>query len=231
MTDMSEIVLLTLRVAVTGIVVAAPIAFGFAYVLARGRFVGRSVLSALIMLPLVLPPVVTGLILLDLFGPKGPLGQFFALFGLEFGFRWTGAALAAGLVALPLMVRPMRLVLEGVDPALHEALAVAGHGRWSRLVRLDLPLALPGLLAGLILGFAKALGEFGATITFVANIPGETQTLSLAIFSALQTADGMGTVYLLSGISISISIIAVVASEVLVERVSKKLSGRERGHA
>lgn len=228
---MSEIVLLTLRVAVTGVVVAAPIAFGLAFVLARGRFVGRSLLSALIMLPLVLPPVVTGLILLDLFGPKGPLGQFFALFGLEFGFRWTGAALAAGLVALPLMVRPMRLVLEGVDPALHDALAVAGHGRWSRLIRLDLPLALPGLLAGLILGFAKALGEFGATITFVANIPGETQTLSLAIFSALQTADGMGTVYLLSGISISISIIAVVASEVLVERVSKKLAGRERGHA
>ena len=231
MTDISEIVLLTLRVAVTGVLFAAPIAFGLAYLLARGRFVGRSLLSALIMLPLVLPPVVTGLILLDLFGPNGPLGQFFGSFGLEFGFRWTGAALAAGLVALPLMVRPMRLVLEGVDPALHEALAVAGHGRWSRLIRLDLPLALPGLLAGLILGFAKALGEFGATITFVANIPGETQTLSLAIFSALQTADGMEMVYLLSGISIAISIIAVVASEVLVERVSNKLAGRERGHA
>jgi len=226
MTEVTEIVLLTLKVAVTGVLVSTPIAFALAYLLARGRFAGRNLLSAIIMLPLVLPPVVTGLILLDLFGPLGPLGKFFGIFGIEFGFRWTGAALAAGLVALPLMVRPMRLALENVDPALHEALAVAGHGRWARLIKLDLPLALPGLLAGLILGFAKSLGEFGATITFVASIPGETRTLSLAIYSALQSADGMVLVYVLSGISIAISIIAVVSSELLVERVSRRSSGR-----
>lgn len=229
--DILDIVLLTLKVATFGVMVAMPTAFGLAYVLARGRFVGRRLLSALIMLPLVLPPVVTGLVLLDLFGPNGPLGRFFALFGLEFGFRWTGAALAAGLVALPLMVRPMRLALENVDPKLHEALKIAGHGRWSRLRRLDLPLALPGILSGLILGFAKALGEFGATITFVANIPGETRTLSLAIFTALQTSDGMGLVYVLAGFSIALSVVAILISELLAERLQKRLSGRGQGDA
>lgn len=225
MVDIAEIVSLTLRIALVGVGFSAPLAFLLAYLLARGQFRGKSIISALIMLPLVLPPVVTGLILLDLFGPRGPLGQFFAIFGLQFGFKWTGAALAAGLVALPLMVRPMRLALEGIDPHLHEALQVAGHGRWARLVRLDLPLALPGVLAGVILGFAKALGEFGATITFVANIPGETRTLSLAIFSAMQSIDGMGLVYTLSAISIALSIFAVVASELLVTRLQTRLAG------
>lgn len=231
MSDILGIVLLTLKVAMTGVACALPFAFGFAFLLERVRFPGKALLSAVIMLPLVLPPVVTGLVLLDLFGPNGPLGQFFGLFGLQFGFRWTGAALAAGLVALPLMVRPMRLALEGVDPKLHEALAVAGNGRWSRLIKLDVPMALPGILAGLILGFAKALGEFGATITFVANIPGETRTLSLAIFSAMQSVDGMSLVYTLATISVALSVVAVVASELLVVRLRVKLRGWRPGNA
>ncbi len=174
------------------------------------------------MLPLVMPPVVTGLILLNLFGPFGPVGQWLAQFGIVLGFRWTGAALAAGLVALPLIVRPMRMALENVDPRLHEALKVAGHNRWQRLLILDLPLAVPGIAAGMVLGFAKAMGEFGATITFVANIPGETQTLSLAIFSALQSPGTEVLVWTMVAISLGISVVAVVVSETLVERFSSR---------
>lgn len=220
MSEMAEIVLLTLKVAAVGVGVCLPIAFVLAFVLARYSFPGKSLISALIMLPLVLPPVVTGLILLDLLGPRGVLGEILAGYGIEFGFRWTGAALVAGLVALPLIVRPMRLALENVDPKLHEALAVAGLGRFRRLLVLDLPMAWPGILAGLVLGFAKALGEFGATITFVANIPGETRTLSLAVFTALQRVDGTEMVWVLAGISIAISVIAVIASESIVERMT-----------
>ncbi len=205
-----------------GVLLTLPIAFFFAYLLARGRFAGKSVLSAIIMLPLVMPPVVTGLILLNLFGPLGPVGQWLGQFGIVLGFRWSGAALAAGLVALPLMVRPMRMALENIDPRLHEALEVAGHNRWQRLLILDLPLAVPGIVAGMVLGFAKAMGEFGATITFVANIPGETQTLSLAIFSALQSPGTEQLVWTLVGISLGISVVAVVVSETLVERLSAR---------
>lgn len=224
MTDLSGIILLTLKVAGVGVLGALPLAFVLALVLARGRFAGRAVLSALIMLPLVLPPVVTGLVLLEMFGPKGPLGQFFAQFGLQFGFRWTGAALAAGLVALPLLVRPIRQAFESIDPKLTEAAAVAGLGPVRRLIRLDLPLIVPGLVAGLVLGFAKALGEFGATITFVASIPGETRTLSLAIFSAMQTVGGEQLVLTLSLVSVVISVAAVVTSEVLVARLVRRRS-------
>lgn len=220
MTDVTGIVLLTLKVASVGVGFALPVAFVLAFVLARMSFPGKSLLSAVTMLPLVMPPVVTGLVLLDLLGPRGVLGEFLAQYGIVFGFRWTGAALVAGLVALPLIIRPMRLALENVDPKLHEALAVAGLGRFRRLMVLDLPAAWPGIVAGLVLGFAKALGEFGATITFVANIPGETRTLSLAIFTELQTLDGGDTVVLLASISIVISVIAVVASEAIVERLS-----------
>lgn len=225
MSDVAGIALLSLKVALTGVAVATPIGFFLAYALARWRFPGRALLSALVMLPLVLPPVVTGLLLLDWFGPRGALGQAFASIGIEFGFRWTGAALVAGLVALPLIVRPMRLALEAVDPGLHEALAVCGQGGWRRLVTLDLPLALPGIVAGIVLGFAKALGEFGATITFVANIPDETRTIPLAIYSALQTTNGGQLVLVLSAISIGISVVAVVASETIVERLQPKLAG------
>lgn len=207
--------------------VTLPIAFALAYVLARGRFFGKSLLSAVIMLPLVMPPVVTGLVLLNVFGPLGIVGAWLGQFGIVIGFRWTGAALAAGLVALPLIVRPMRLALEAIDPKLHEGLAVAGLGPWRRLLVLDLPLAVPGIIAGLVLGFAKGLGEFGATITFVASIPGETRTLSLAIYSALQSPGTEQLVLILSAISIGISMLAVFASEIMVERIGKKL-GRGR---
>jgi len=223
MIDFAGVALLSLRIAGVGVLVCAPLAFFLAYLLARKDFPGRTLLSALVMLPLVMPPVVTGLLLLDIFGPRGPVGAWLGQFGIVFGFRWSGAALAAGLVALPLIVRPMRLALEAVD----EALAVAGLGRWRRLVVLDLPVALPGIIAGLVLGFAKALGEFGATITFVANIPGETRTLSLAIYSALQTPGTGQIVFLLAAISITISLIAVMASEVLVEGLSRRM-GRGR---
>lgn len=226
MTELGEIALLSLRVAGVGVMFALPLAFFLAYVLARWRFPGRTLLSALVMMPLVMPPVVTGLVLLELFGPRGYLGGFLSNIGIEFGFRWTGAALAAGLVALPLIVRPMRLALEAVDPRLHEALAVAGLGPWRRLLVIDMPMALPGVMAGLVLGFAKGLGEFGATITFVASIPGETRTLSLAIYSALQSPNTGQLVFVLSAISIAISISAVLASEVMVEKIGKKLGHR-----
>ncbi len=227
MVDFLGVALLSLKVAGVGVAVASPFAFFLAYILARWRFTGRTLLSALVMLPLVMPPVVTGLLLLDVFGPRGIVGAWLGQAGIVLGFRWSGAALAAGLVALPLIVRPMRLALEAVDPKLHEALAVAGLGRWRRLVVLDLPLAMPGIVAGVVLGFAKALGEFGATITFVANIPGETRTLSLAIYSALQSPDTGQIVFVLSAISIAISIVAVMASEMLVEGLSRRM-GRGR---
>ncbi len=222
MNDLTQIALLSLKVAVVGVAGVLPLAFGVAYLLARGRFFGKSLLSALVLLPLVMPPVVTGLILLHVFGPKGAAGQFLSAMGLELGFRWTGAALAAGLVAFALIVRPIRIALENVDPRLHEALRVAGHSGVKRLLILDLPLALPGIVAGVVLGFAKALGEFGATITFVANIPGETRTLSLAIFSTLQSPGNGQMVFVLSAISVGISVSAVVLSEVLVARFSNR---------
>lgn len=224
MPDLIDIVALSLRVAVTGIAVGAPLALGLAYLLARYDFRGKALVSALILLPLVLPPVVTGLVLLELFGPQGPLGQFFSMFGLNFGFRWTGAALAAGLVALPLMVRPMRIAFEAVSDELHESMRMDGAGFWQRFKALDVPLAGRGIVAGLMLGFAKALGEFGATITFVANIPGETRTLSLAIFTALQSADAMNQVYMLAGASIILSFVAAFASEAIVDRIGGPVS-------
>lgn len=222
MTDIYGIVFLTLKVALTGIVVAGPLALGLAYLLARVKFPGKSFVSALIMLPLVLPPVVTGLILLNLFGPKGAFGAALASVGIVFGFKWTGAALAAGLVALPLMVRPMRIALEAVDMELHEAMIVDGASFWQRFKALDLSIGGPGIIAGVVLGFAKALGEFGATITFVANIPGETRTLSLAIFTALQSADGMMQVYILAGASVVLTLVAAFASEAITDRLTRR---------
>ncbi|MCF6344567.1 MAG: molybdate ABC transporter permease subunit [Devosiaceae bacterium] len=226
MADVYDIVLLTLKVGFVGVLGALPFALLFGYILARWDFWGKAILSAIIMLPLVMPPVVTGLILLDLFGPNGILGQFFAQFGIIFAFRWTGAALAAGLVALPLMVRPIRQGFEAVDDELYEALSVMGQGRWKIFILLDLPTALPAILAGIILGFAKALGEFGATITFVASIPNETQTLSLAVFSALQQPDSALKVLILVSLSIALSVISVVGSELLVQKISDKIKGR-----
>lgn len=227
--DLVETLLISLRVALAGMVGAGIIAVPVAFILARFEFPGKWLLSAITLLPLVMPPVVTGYVLLVLFGPHGPLGALLASMGIELAFRWTGAALAAGLVALPLIIRPLRVALEAVDPDLHEALEVAGHGRISRFVKLDLPLVWPGLVAGLVLGFAKALGEFGATITFVANIPGETRTLALAVYTALQSVEGEQIVWILCAISILISILAVGLSEWLVARFDRRR--KEHGHA
>src|SRR5918912_137774 len=182
---------LSLKVAAVAALASLPVAVGVAYALARGRFPGRAVLDGLIHLPLVLPPVVTGYLLLLALGRRGPLGAALeACCGIVFSFRWTGAALAAAVMAFPLMVRAIRLSLEAVDRSLEEAASTLGANRPWVFATVTLPLALPGVVAGLILAFAKALGEFGATITFVSAIPGETQTISAAIYGYTQVPGG-----------------------------------------
>jgi molybdate transport system permease protein len=219
------IVVLSLKVSGVAILVALPIAFGLAWLLARGRFPGKILLDALVHLPLVLPPVVTGWMLLLAFGTRGPAGRFFAeVLGLTFMFRWTGAALAAAVMALPLMVRAMRLSIEAVDRRLESAARTLGAGPWRTFLTVTLPLTTPGVLAGLVLGFARSLGEFGATITFVSNIPGETRTLPLAIYAALQVPGTETGVVRLAVISVLLSLAALVASEMLARR-----SGQGRG--
>jgi len=214
-----QIVALSLRVSVVAMLGCLPLAFGLAWVLARRRFPGMILLDALVHLPLVLPPVVSGWFLLIAFGAQGPLGRLLAsTLGLTFMFRWTGAALASAVMALPLMVRSIRLSLEAIDTRLEDAARTLGAGRWHCFWTITLPLAMPGLLAGLVLGFARSIGEFGATITFVASIPGETETLPLAIFASLQTPGGESEVIRLAIISVLISLAALVASEVLVRR-------------
>nr|WP_313533611.1 molybdate ABC transporter permease subunit [Brucella anthropi] len=216
-----QIVSLSLRVAGIAIIVALPVAFIVAWILARFNFPGKSLAQAIVTMPLVLPPVVTGYLLLILFGARGALGApLQELFGLSFAFRWTGAALAAGVMAFPLLVRPIRLSIEGLDRGLEEAARTLGASRFTAFFTVILPLLLPGVLAGAVLGFAKALGEFGATITFVSNIPGETQTLSLAIYALMQTPTGDAEAFRLIAISAAISIAAVVLSEWLQRRLA-----------
>ena len=212
------IVALSLKVGGVAVLGALPVAFALAWVLARVRFAGRVLVDALVHLPLVLPPVVTGWLLLLAFGAQGPAGQFLAHFGITLMFRWTGAALAAAVMALPLMVRAIRLSLEAVDPRLEGAARTLGAGPWRCFVTITLPLAMPGVLAGMVLGFARSLGEFGATITFVSNIPDETRTLPLAIYGALQVPDGDATAARLAIVSVVLSLGALVASEVLARR-------------
>ncbi|MCT7377532.1 molybdate ABC transporter permease subunit [Chelativorans salis] len=210
----AAIILLSAKVALAATLFALPLAFAVAWLLARRCFVGKGLLQAIVTLPLVLPPVATGYGLLLLFGTQGPLGRLMeAVFGLTFAFRWTGAALAAGVMAFPLLVRPIRLSLEAVDRGLEEAAATLGARRIIVFLTVTLPLALPGLLAGAVLGFAKALGEFGATITFVSNIPGQTQTLSLAIYSLLQSPTGDAAALRLIVVSILLALGAVLLSE------------------
>jgi molybdate transport system permease protein len=214
-----EIVALSLKVSVVAIFGSLPLAFALAWLLARGRFAGKILLDALVHLPLVLPPVVTGWLLLLAFGANGPAGRFLAdVFGLTFMFRWTGAALAAAIMALPLMVRAMRLSLEAVDRRLEGAARTLGAGPWRTFFSITLPLTTPGVLAAIVLGLARSLGEFGATITFVSNIPGETRTLPLAIYSALQLPGGENLVTRLAIISVLLSLCALVASELLARR-------------
>ena len=216
-----QIVSLSLRVAGIAIIVALPVAFIVAWILARFNFPGKSLAQAIVTMPLVLPPVVTGYLLLILFGARGALGApLQEWFGLSFAFRWTGAALAAGVMAFPLLVRPIRLSIEGLDRGLEEAARTLGASRFTAFFTVILPPLLPGVLAGAVLGFAKALGEFGATITFVSNIPGETQTLSLAIYALMQTPSGDAEAFRLIAISAAISIAAVVLSEWLQRRLA-----------
>ena len=216
-----QIVALSLRVAGIAIVVALPIAFLVAWILARFNFPGKSLVQAIVTMPLVLPPVATGYLLLILFGSRGALGApLQEWLGLSFSFRWTGAALAAGVMAFPLLVRPIRLSIEGLDRGLEEAARTLGANRFIAFFTVILPPLLPGILAGAVLGFAKALGEFGATITFVSNIPGETQTLSLAIYALMQTPSGDAEAFRLIAISAAISIVAVVLSEWLQRRLA-----------
>ncbi len=216
------IVALSLKVGGAAVLITLPIAFALAWLLARYRFPGRVFLDALVHLPLVLPPVVSGWLLLIAFGPFGPVGRWLeSWFGVSLMFRWTGAALAAAIMALPLMVRAMRLSIEAIDRRLEGAARTLGASPWHSFWTISLPLALPGVLAALVLGFARSIGEFGATITFVSNIPGETRTLPLAIYSALQVPGGEAMVTRLALLSVALSLGALVLSEWLVRRTHR----------
>ena len=219
-------ILLSLRVAAVATLVATPLGIAVAWLLARRNFWGKAALDALIYLPLVLPPVVTGYLLLLTFGRKGLVGGWLAdHLGIVFAFRWTGAALACGVMSFPLLVRPIRLSIEAVDRKLEQAASTLGATPWRVFLTVTLPLALPGIVAGMVLGFAKAIGEFGATITFVSNIPGETQTISAAIYSLTQTPDGDTAALRLVIVSIAIAMAALIASEILARRATLRLHG------
>ena len=218
---------LSLRVSLVAVAAVLPPAMLLAWVLARCDFRGKILLDALVSLPLVLPPVVTGWLLLLAFGANGPLGRLLAEYlGITLIFRWTGAALAAAIMALPLMVRAIRLSLEAVDRRLEGAARSLGAGPWRSFASITLPLTMPGILAALVLGFARSIGEFGATITFVSNIPGETRTLPLAIYNALQVPGGEAAVTRLAIISVLLSLAALTVSEVLARRAG----GGRAGH-
>jgi molybdate transport system permease protein len=226
MLDATEwgIVALSLKVGGVAMLVTLPVAFALAWLLARVRFPGKVIVDAAIHLPLVVPPVVTGWMLLLAFGPNGPIGGWLqGWFGVIVLFRWTGAAIAAGVMALPLMVRAMRISIEAVDLRLENAARTLGAGRWRVFWTLTLPLSIPGVLAGAVLGFARSIGEFGATITFVSNVPGETQTLPLAIYSALQQPGADALVWRLSCVSVALSLVALIASELLTRRAGRGL--------
>ncbi len=218
------IVALSLKVGGVAIAVTLPLAFALAWLLARVAFPGKLLVDAVIHLPLVVPPVVTGWVLLLAFAPSGPVGGWLQdWFGATVLFRWTGAAIAAGVMALPLMVRAMRLSIEAVDRRLEQAARTLGAGRARVFWTITLPLSIPGVLAGAVLGFARSIGEFGATITFVSNVPGQTQTLPLAIYSALQQPGGDAMVWRLSAISVTLSLVALIASELLTRRAGRGL--------
>ncbi len=215
-------ILLSLRVAATATVLSLPVALLTALALARGRFWGRSLLDAATHLPLVLPPVATGYALLLLFGHNGPLGRALAQIGVVLAFHWTGAALAAAVMAFPLMVRPMRLSIEAIDREVDEVGRTLGAGRLTRFFRLTVPLAAPGIAAGAVMGFAKALGEFGATITFVAAIPGETLTVPAAIYQATQSPGEEGHAIALCAVSAALAVAAVLGSELISRQIASR---------
>jgi molybdate transport system permease protein len=217
---------LSLKVAAVSTVIALPFGIAIAMVLARKEFWGKALLDGLVLLPLVLPPVVTGYLLLITFGRRAPVGTFLAdHFGIVFSFRWTGAALACGVMAFPLMVRAIRLSIEAIDTRLEDAAATLGANPVWRFVTVTLPLALPGIIAGAILAFTRALGEFGATITFVSNIPGETQTISAAIYTLTQVPNGDAEALKLVVVAIIISLAALMMAEWLARRATARLHG------
>lgn len=216
-------VILSLRVSLWATLAALPVGLFIAYLLARCEFPGRQILNGLVHLPLILPPVVTGYLLLLTFGVRGPVGSILHDFGITLAFRWTGAALAAAIMGFPLMVRAIRLSIEAVDPKLEQAAATLGANRFWVFVTVTLPLILPGILVGSIMGFAKAMGEFGATITFVSNIPGQTQTLPSAIYAFLQVPGGESAALRLVAISVAVALAALVLSEVLARKMARRI--------
>lgn len=221
-----EWVAVRLSLLVAGVATLASLPFGIlvSVLLARGRFWGKSALNVLVHLPLILPPVVTGYVLLILFGRRGPVGAFLAEhFGIVFSFRWTGAALASAIMGFPLMVRAMRLSIEAVDRKLEQAAGTLGASPLWVFATITLPLMIPGIIAGMILGFAKAIGEFGATITFVSNIPGETQTLPSAIYTFTQVPGGDVGAFRLTLVAIAIAVLALLSSEILARRIGRRL--------
>jgi molybdate transport system permease protein len=216
---------LSLWVSTIAMLVSLPFGIITALALARGRFWGKSLLNGIVHLPLILPPVVTGFILLVLFGRRGFIGSYLdEYFGIVFSFRWTGAALACGIMGFPLMVRSIRLSIESVDRKLEEAAGTLGASPLWVFLTVTLPLTLPGIIAGMILAFAKAMGEFGATITFVSNIPGETQTLSAAIYTFTQVPGGDLGALRLTIVAIVISMLALLASEFMARFVGKRVN-------
>jgi molybdate transport system permease protein len=217
---------LSLKIALVATVVALPLGIAVAWLLARKNFWGKALLDGLVHMPLVLPPVVTGYLLLISFGRRGPIGAFLAdHFGIVFSFRWTGAALSCGVMGFPLLVRPIRLAIEAIDRKLEDAAATLGADRLWIFLTVTLPLAVPGLIAGMVLCFAKALGEFGATITFVSNIPGETQTISAAIYTLTQVPGGDAAAGRLVLVAIAISLAALVVAEWLARRAGTRFHG------
>ncbi len=215
---------LSLRIAVVATAASFPLGVAVAYALARWRFPGKALVNGLVHLPLVLPPVVTGYVLLLTFGRRGLLGGALADIGIVLSFRWTGAALACAVMGFPLMVRAMRLSFEAIDTRLEAAAGTLGANAAWRFALITLPLAIPGLITGSILAFARALGEFGATITFVSNIPGETQTIAAAIYTDVQNPDGDAGALRLTLVSIVISLAAVIASDLLQRSAERRLS-------
>ena len=221
-----QAITLSVQVAFWATLASLPAGIGVAYVLARCQFPGKQLLNLIVHLPLVLPPVVTGYLLLLTFGRQGWLGSWLAELGIVFAFHWTGAALAAAVMAFPLMVRAIRLSIEAVDTRLEEAAGTLGATPWQVFVQITLPLVSPGIIAGAILAFAKAIGEFGATITFVANIPGQTQTLPSAVYAFLQVPGAEDAAIRLVGVAVVIALTALLASELVAARAARKVAGR-----
>lgn len=218
---------LSLKVSTVAVIASLPVGIWVAAILARGRMPGLWLLNALVHLPLILPPVVTGYALLLSFGRRGWIGQYLdQWFGFTFAFQWTGAALAAAVMSFPLMVRAIRLAIEAVDPKLEQAASTLGASRLAVFFTVTLPLILPGVIAGMIIAFAKAMGEFGATITFVSNIPGRTQTLPSAIYAFLQAPGLEFEAARLALISVCVSVAALLLSEIIARRVARRIGGQ-----